>query len=257
MTHRQQHRVGRAPGRGDRFRVAEHRQQHRQRMRADVPQAALLAAPGRVGVRAGAVVGEDRAEPVGMRGEPATDRGLGGDPLPLLLPEARREEDHRGDARPVGGRGDGARLGHGGGHRLVQEEMAAGLGGADRQRGLHGRRQGDRDGVAGLEQLVGGLVRVGAVDLGQRGGRLRSAPPDAGELDAGVRGEGGGVDAPRPGSGAEKSDARGRHGASVSRGAGRGADFAPAAPRAEGRGPRGRPVALRARTSYGAAEASP
>ena len=80
----------------------------------------------------------------------------------------------------------------------------------------------------------GVVVRAGAVGLGQRGGGLRPAPPDAGELDAGVRGEGGGVDAARPGAGAEESDAQGRHGASVPRGAGRGADFAAAAPWAEG-----------------------
>lgn len=124
VTHRQQHRVGRAPGGGDRLRVPEDRQQHRQRMRPDVPQPALGPAPGRIGVRAGAVLGEHRAEPVGVRGEPAPGRGLRGDPLALLRPEARGEEDHRGDARPVGGIGEGTGLGHGGGDRLVQEKVA-------------------------------------------------------------------------------------------------------------------------------------
>lgn len=129
-------RAGHGGHRGD---VPEDREQHRERVRADVPQRALLLAPRGGRVRAGGVRGEDRAEPVGASGEPAAGGRLLLDPRHLVAAEADGEEHHRRDAVAPGrldhpeGVGDGER------HGLVEQQVAAGLGGADREVGLHGR----------------------------------------------------------------------------------------------------------------------
>ena len=87
--------------------------------------------------------------------------------------------------------------------RLLQQQVLAGGRGPFGERGLHVRRQRDRDGVHLGQQLVD-VAEAGDVELRAEGLGLAEVPaPDADELGGGVRGERRGVDLLGPEAGAE------------------------------------------------------
>ncbi|SCD35764.1 hypothetical protein GA0115252_10321, partial [Streptomyces sp. DfronAA-171] len=167
----------------DRLDVAEDGEQHRQGVRAHVPQAALLAAPRRFGARV-RVAAVQAAEPLRAPGDPAVPPGEVREPLGGRRGEAHGREDDRGDARARGGVGEGASRRGIRGDGLVEEEVAARLGGTRRERGLDVRREGEGEGVARFEEFREAvLAAVGgdAVRGGECGGGLGPAAPDPGE----------------------------------------------------------------------------
>jgi hypothetical protein len=185
--------------------LAQHRQQHRQSMGTHVPQGALLPPPRRVGE--GALAGEHRPEPFGAGREPALHARLFTDPRLGLGEEARGEEDHRGDIALPDGLDHRPALLDRRREGLVQQQMAPRPRGPRREARLHGRWQGDRDGVHVGEQRVDLVVRARAVLVGQLLGGLGTTAPHPGEVQLRMRAERGSVGRPGPGTGAEQSDA--------------------------------------------------
>jgi hypothetical protein len=202
----QQHvrHVAVAGQRGDLRNRAQHGQDQRDRVRADVPQAAALLAPHRRPERVAGL--EDRAEVVDPRLQPATGAADLVDELLDLRHEPAGEEDHPGHLLLGRGRDDlGGGLG-GEGDRLVQQQVLARLGRAQGDVRLHVRGQRDRDRVHVGDQGVDLRVGRRAVLLGQRGRLGRVPAPHTHELDVRVRRQRRGVRLVGPRSRTEKSE---------------------------------------------------
>jgi hypothetical protein len=206
----QQHvgHVAVAGQRGDLRDRAQHGQDQRERVRADVPQAAALLAPHRRPERVAGL--EDRAEVVDPGLQPAAGRADLVDELLDLWHEAPGEEDDPGHLLLGGGRDDpGGGLG-GEGDRLVQQQVLARPGRAQSDVRLHVRGQGDRDGVHVGDEGVDLRVGRRAVLPGE-GRRLGRVPaPDTHEFDVRVRRQGRGVCLVGPRSRTEKSEPHAR-----------------------------------------------
>lgn len=164
----------------------EHRQDQGQDVRAEIPQAARRAPPPRSGVRAAV------AEDGGQHGAAGPVPASGGDRVAEHLlhggNETVGEEDHRrhtaaGDrGRKLVGAGGGQR------DRLLQQQMAPGPGGADRQRNLDLRWQRDGHRVHVVEQRVGVVIGCYPVPRGHRGrlGRVTAPHTDQPRLRSGA-----------------------------------------------------------------------
>jgi hypothetical protein len=177
------HQVTVTAGSGNRRDRTQGRQQLGERMRADVPQGAVLLAPR--GVRERAAGRRVRGVPPG--GTAAQLMGADvGEPRLRDRHEAMGEEDDRADGIAIGGLDHPVRRGEVGGDRLLEQEVLAGLGCANGQLGLHLGRHREGQQVDLGQQGVEVVVRRGTVLLRQRPRLAEIAAPDAGELDIGV-----------------------------------------------------------------------
>ena len=174
-------------------------------MRANVPEAALLAPPGRLAERVAGL--EDRVEIEHARTVPAAAVHLlaipGGEPR--IEPEGE-EDDRRGVHRvhePLG-RLDAQR------QRLLEQQRPACLGRRQGELRLHIGRNGERNRVDRGDQLVEVVKRAHPV-LGRQRRRLRRvAAPDADERRVRVGGDPGRVGDVRPVAGPDQSEAQHR-----------------------------------------------
>ena len=183
---------------------AEGRVERVEHVRTEIEQPALLEAPRRPeeAARGGAVAEErrppgGRAEPVGVAQE-----------RPHRRPVAVGEDELGHDAGVVDRRRQPLGLGQVERDRLLQQDGPPGAGDAGGELGLDVRRDGEGDGVAGVDELVDAGRGEHAVALRQPRGGIVTAGPDRGQLARRAGGEEGRREDRGPGSGTDQADAQ-------------------------------------------------
>jgi hypothetical protein len=185
--------------------VAQEWDQHRQRVRTDVPQRAFLLAPRRAAEWIALDINRGR----GLRATalPATLLLHSPHPLGRLGYEASGEEHDGCDSRRVDGGFQSPRLAHGGGQRLFQQQVLARSGRLNRDAGLDLGRDGERQRIHLLQERVEVRERLGLQLIGRLGGAFRVPAPDADEISVGMTSGTRAVDAPGPVTGSNYSNA--------------------------------------------------